>query len=67
MEKIITKYDPPPIPDRRFDWRAYRENDLANSEGHHCGYGPSREEALADLARLDDERREADESLGEDV
>jgi hypothetical protein len=64
MSKIIVTFDPPPIPDRQFDWRAMHDPD--NSEGHHVGYGRTREEALADLERLDEERAEveAEEWLG---
>jgi hypothetical protein len=59
MSKIIVIFDPPPIPDRQFDWHAMYEPD--DSEGHHVGYGHTREEALADLARLDWERAEAED------
>jgi len=62
VSKIVTRYDPPPIPDRRFDWSAYYDPD--DSEGLHYGYGSTREEALADLDRLDQELAEAnDEQL----
>lgn len=47
--KIITKYDPPPIPDRRCDWCAFYEDDLG--EGG-CGYGETEEEAIADLKEV---------------
>jgi len=44
--KIITKYDPPPIPDRRNDWSARVEDwDL----GCATGWGPTEREAIADL------------------
>lgn len=42
--KIITRYDPKPIPLRQFDWEA-REDD---TEGV-IGFGPTEEEAVADL------------------
>lgn len=51
---LVTAYDPPPIADRRFDWKAYRPGD--DEEGHHVGYGRTEAEAIADLKRLDDER-----------
>jgi len=46
----------PPIPDRRFDWCAWHDGE---EEENHYGWGATAEEALADLARLDQERDEA--------
>jgi len=44
--KIITRYNPKPIPDRRFDWSAVTDNyDL----GSPIGYGRTEAEAIADL------------------
>lgn len=44
--KIITHYDPPPIPPRQFDWTAVTEDyDL----GSPTGYGRTEQEAIADL------------------
>lgn len=44
--KIITKYDPPPIPLRDSDWTATREGyDL----GDHIGMGATEDAAIADL------------------
>lgn len=44
--KIITKYDPPPIPARFCDWSAVRDGwDL----GDHIGYGETEDAAVADL------------------
>lgn len=44
--KIITKYDPPPIPIRGCDWSAVREDyDLGDCIGH----GPTAEAAIEDL------------------
>lgn len=60
MNKIVTVFEYPPIPDRRFDWRAYHEGE---EELNHCGWGPNEAEALADLRRLDEER--ADEREGQ--
>ncbi|HLK83131.1 MAG TPA: hypothetical protein VKT99_16780 [Xanthobacteraceae bacterium] len=46
MAKIITRYDPKPIPDRRFDWSAVTEDyDL----GSPAGYGRTEQEAIDDL------------------
>lgn len=56
MSKIITRYDPKPIPVRRFDWTAVHDDyDL----GSPIGYGTTEAEALADFALLDEERAEA--------
>lgn len=44
--KIITKFDPPPIPSRKFDWSAVYEDDLGESA---TGYGKTEKEAIADL------------------
>ncbi len=51
-EKIITHYDPPPIPDRCFDWSATFDNydgaeDAPNR--HMIGWGYTKEEAILDL------------------
>lgn len=44
--KIITRYDPPPIPLRDSDWQAVREGyDL----GDHIGMGETESAAIADL------------------
>jgi len=44
--KIITRYDPKPIPVRRFDWSAATEDyDL----GSPTGYGATEAAAIADL------------------
>ena len=45
--KIITEYDPKPIPDRRWDWVAARE------DGNWVGYGRTEAEAIADLLELE--------------
>lgn len=57
--KIITHFDPKPIPDRQFDWYAVDENyDGAedSSTRHEIGYGRTEAEAIADLRRLLDEK-----------
>jgi len=46
MERIITRYWPPPIPDRQFDWTAVTDNyDL----GPPIGHGRTKAEAIDDL------------------
>ena len=46
MPKIVTHYDPKPIPIRQFDWTAVTEDyDL----GSPTGYGSTEEEAIEDL------------------
>lgn len=46
MPKIVTRYDPKPIPDRRFDWMATEDNyDL----GRPVGYGGTEKDAVDDL------------------
>lgn len=64
MSKIITHHEFPPIPIRAFDWCAYHESEVEQSE--YYGWGPTEAEAIADLARLDQERaEEAEEKLAE--
>lgn len=46
MAKIITSHDYPPIPDRRFDWRAYRDG---CEEYGQYGYGATKQDAIQDL------------------
>jgi hypothetical protein len=58
--KIITHYEFPPIPDRRWDFIAYYDGE---EESGHCGYGETEAEAIEDLKRLDEERAEANEDL----
>jgi hypothetical protein len=55
--KIIVVNEYPPIPIRDFDWCAYHDGDEECPWRH--GWGATREAALADLARLDDEAAEA--------
>ena len=55
MKKMIVTRISPPIPDRRWDWQAHWEQE----ESSHCGYGRTREEAIEDLKRLDQEEWEA--------
>lgn len=50
--KIITVYDPPPIPDRSCDWTAY----VDGREEYQWSRGRTEAEALADLMwQLEDE------------
>ncbi len=49
---IVTVHEYPPIPDRRWDWCAYREGD---EEGGNRGWGRTREEAVADLLLVEDD------------
>lgn len=51
--KIVTSYDPPPIPDRRHDWLAW--DDDTYEPGCPVGEGATEDEAVADLmAKLGD-------------
>lgn len=54
--KIITKYDPPPIPFRDCDWSAvFEDYDLGSPIGH----GPTEADAIEDLkqeAALNDDQ-----------
>jgi len=45
-KKIITSHDHPPIPDRRYDWSATRED---YDEGDLIGYGRTEQESIDDL------------------
>lgn len=44
--KIITSFDPPPIPVSNFDWSAVYEDDLGETA---VGYGCTAQEAIQDL------------------
>ena len=48
--KIITDYDPPPIPWRVWDYCAMREGDTGEDL---CGWGATEAEAIADLLELE--------------
>lgn len=50
---IITSHVYPPIPDRRFDYCAYRDGDEENAS--RCGWGPTKELAVNDLLENVDE------------
>ena len=45
--KIVTHYDPKPIPDRAYDWCAYDDNTY--DQGQPIGWGETEKEAIADL------------------
>ena len=51
---IVTRYDPPPIPVRRFDWSAI--DDDTHDEGRPVGYGRTEQEAVEDLMEQIEER-----------
>lgn len=54
---IVTTNVFPPIPDRRFDWCATRNNDEPNDNGSMlAGYGPTEAAAIADLVEQHAER-----------
>lgn len=53
MDDIRTGHVFPPIPDRRFDWCAF--HDGHEEETNRYGWGSTKDEAVADLRRLDDE------------
>lgn len=48
MAKIVTSFDYPPIPDRRFDWSAIDDNTY-DGEGCPVGRGATEQEAINDL------------------
>jgi len=47
MKIIITRYDPPPIPNRNYDWTAVTDN--YDGPGSPIGHGRTKAEAIADL------------------
>jgi len=51
--KIITENEYPPIPDRRYDWVAYRED---SDENALQGRGATKEQAINDLKEQEHER-----------
>lgn len=55
--KIITSYDPPPIPSRGSDWTAVLDNyDGAPDSNHPIGFGSTEAAAIANLIEwLEDE------------
>jgi len=51
MKSILTEYVYPPIPDRRWDWVAYREG---YEPGDLAGQGPTEAAAILDLLEQED-------------
>jgi len=56
---IKTEFDPKPIPDRQWDWSAWRPGNY--DLGSFTGYGATKEEAIWDLL----EQESIDEALKE--
>jgi hypothetical protein len=58
--KILTTYDPKPIPDRQFDWSAIDEETYDGAEDSktrfEIGYGKTERSAVEDLLDRIDER-----------
>lgn len=53
--RILTAYDPKPIPLRYFDWSAVDDSTYGGEPGEPIGYGATEQEAIADLLeQLDD-------------
>jgi hypothetical protein len=48
MTRIVTDYWMKPVPERNFDWIAYREDD-AGEEGKPLGHGCTEAEAIDSL------------------
>lgn len=48
MKKIEVEYNPPPIPNRKFDWMATWEG---YDRGDPIGFGATEAEAILDLQR----------------
>ena len=55
--RIVTEFVWPPIPDRRFDFCAHRD-DYDGAEDSHCpiGWGATEAAAIADLLAEEEER-----------
>lgn len=55
---IETRYDYPPIPDRRFDWSAIDSDTYDGAPDSSCpiGRGPTEQAAIADLLMQIEER-----------
>ena len=52
LPQIVATCICPPIPDRRWDWQAYR---YGYEPGCLIGYGPTKEAAIADLVEQEQE------------
>lgn len=56
VPKICTSYWAKPIPQRQFDWSAWRDGDEPNDDGQMTvGYGRTEQEAIDDLKMLIEE------------
>lgn len=47
--KVLTQYDPKPIPSRAFDWHAIDDSTYDGTEGSPVGWGATEADAIADL------------------
>jgi hypothetical protein len=56
MRDVVLKQVYPPIPIRSFDWCAWHDDD----EESNTGWGATPEEALADLAQLDEDDEDSE-------
>jgi len=59
VRDVIIRFEHPPIPDRNYDWQAYREG----MEEGCVGYGATEVEALAELLMLEADEAEAAAAL----
>ena len=62
MDKIITKHEFPPIPNRQWDWYAVRESKQEMNLMQVAGWGRTEQEAIEDLQRLEAEEAELEEA-----
>lgn len=56
--KIVTDYDPKPIPTAAFDWSAVDDATYDGDGFSPIGYGSTEEEAIEDLIEQIDDRKE---------
>lgn len=54
---IATYYDPPPIPNRNFDWAAIDSATYGGDPGDPVGFGETKEEAIKNLLEQISERQ----------
>jgi hypothetical protein len=47
--RIVTHYDPSPIPDRSMDWSAVDDHSYGGAPGDKIGYGATEQAAIDDL------------------
>jgi hypothetical protein len=57
--KIITHYDPKPIPCRWFDWTAIDDDTYGGDTNDPIGYGATERQAIDDLKEMIEERTQA--------